>query len=734
LIDHGADVTGFSSVPSAPAITLDQLRAVFAGVRDGLIVCDGAGRVVAFNQAALDLHDLEAIEPNVPIGAFESWFDLETPDGRPLPRPEWPASRVLRGERFTDLETGLRVHRTGRRLFLSYSGVPFVDRDGTLAYGVLTVREAGARRVSHKALRDSAQHYRELAAAIPHFVWMADAQGRWYFVNDLWVERVGLDPKQSAGEGWLDAVHPEDRAPLIATWTHARASGGILDGEARVRMIEGDWRWHMLRGVPLRDAQHRIVRWIGTCTDIDDQRRTDEALRRSEARFRTALRDSPICVYQTDRELRYTWLYNPLFEGVSVARAIGRTDLDILGREGGRELHEFKQRVLESEAGASAEIVVPFARGPRSLLVNAEPLRDEHDRVVGLTAAVLDTTQHREAERTIRESAERLRLVFKATNDAVWDWNITTGHVVWNEAVSTLFGWPAEQVEPTRSWWVARLHEDDRDRVLASIDRALAERDGDDRWTAEYRFARHDGSYAEILDRGYVVRAPEGRAPARMIGAMLDVTQRKRAEQHQALLLAELNHRVKNTLATVQSIASQTLRRKGTLEEFAETFNGRLRSLAAAHSLLTRGNWEGAELRDIVAMALKPYRQAENVVIDGPDAALGPNMALTFSMVLHELSTNAAKYGALSAPGGRVEVRWGSEPGEAGPDLVLRWNEYGGPPVTEPQEQGFGSYLIRNIIGYQLKGRSELTYLPEGARCEIRLPWPRLGSHETSDG
>ena len=111
-------------------------------------------------------------------------------------------------------------------------------------------------------------------------------------------------------------------------------------------------------------------------------------MRRSEARFRTALRDSPICVYQTDRDLRYTWLYNPLFDGVSVARAIGRTDIDIRGKDAGRELHEFKQRVLSSEAGASTEIVVPFTSGARSLLINAEPLRDEYDRVVGLTAAM----------------------------------------------------------------------------------------------------------------------------------------------------------------------------------------------------------------------------------------------------------------------------------------------------------------------------------------------------------
>ncbi|MDB5367663.1 MAG: domain S-box, partial [Rhodospirillales bacterium] len=447
---------------SAPAITLDQMQAIVASLRDGLIVCDATGRLVAFNQAAMDLHELDTIEIGASINKYDSRFEIEAPDGRPLPRRDWPMVRVLRGESFVDVEVGIRVRGSGRRVVGSYNGVPVAGPDGKLAFGVLTVREATARRATQKALRDSAQHYRELAAAIPHFVWMADAQGRWYFVNDLWVERVGLDPKQSAGEGWLDALHPDDRAPLLATWMQARASGGILDGEARVRMVEGDWRWHMLRGVPLRDAQNRIVRWIGTCTDIDDQRRTDEALRRSEARFRTALRDSPICVYQTDRHLRYTWLYNPLFDGVSVARAIGRTDLDILGRDVGQELHEFKQRVLASEAGASTEIVVPFTSGARSLLVNAEPLRDEHDRVVGLTAAMLDTTQHREAERTIRESAERLRLVFQATNDAVWDWDVGTGHVVWNEAVSTLFGWPAEEVEPTRKWWVARLHEEDR--------------------------------------------------------------------------------------------------------------------------------------------------------------------------------------------------------------------------------------------------------------------------------
>jgi two-component sensor histidine kinase len=206
-----------------------------------------------------------------------------------------------------------------------------------------------------------------------------------------------------------------------------------------------------------------------------------------------------------------------------------------------------------------------------------------------------------------------------------------------------------------------------------------------------------------------------------------DITDRKEAEQRQKLLLDELNHRVKNTLATVQSLATQTLRGAGSPEQFRRTFEARIVALSKTHDLLTTRNWQGAELEEIVAEQLKPYAMDRTrLVLEGDAVALTPRAALVLSLVFHELATNAAKYGALSTTAGRLEVRWHTEPGQPGtaapPDCVkLLWCETGGPPVTPPQRRGFGSRLIERSTS-ELDGAAQLEFDPAGLRYSITVP------------
>ncbi|HET6518311.1 MAG TPA: sensor histidine kinase, partial [Geminicoccaceae bacterium] len=196
-----------------------------------------------------------------------------------------------------------------------------------------------------------------------------------------------------------------------------------------------------------------------------------------------------------------------------------------------------------------------------------------------------------------------------------------------------------------------------------------------------------------------------------------------RTEAQQRLLLDELNHRVRNILATFQSVAIQTLRGSASLEEFERAFAGRLEALSRASTVLAVNSWRAAELGAIVETALAPYRGAEgdNVRLDGPEVTLPPKAALTLSLVLHELATNAAKYGALSAPGGRVAVTWRAEAARGRP-LSLDWTERDGPRVDEPTRCGFGRRLIERSVAYELGGASRLEFPPEGARCRIELP------------
>jgi two-component sensor histidine kinase len=201
-----------------------------------------------------------------------------------------------------------------------------------------------------------------------------------------------------------------------------------------------------------------------------------------------------------------------------------------------------------------------------------------------------------------------------------------------------------------------------------------------------------------------------------------EIEERERAQQRQLLLIHELNHRVKNILAMVQAIATQTLSTAPNPKAARQALELRIVALARAHDVLTRESWDGAELSDIVSDAVAPH-QAEarsRFRTGGPRVRLEPKTAVTLAMALHELVTNAVKYGALSADGGWVMLDWTVSPARGGLDLCLIWTEHGGPPVSPPARQGFGTRLITRSLAAE-QGKVELTYAPEGVRCRMTL-------------
>jgi two-component sensor histidine kinase len=246
-----------------------------------------------------------------------------------------------------------------------------------------------------------------------------------------------------------------------------------------------------------------------------------------------------------------------------------------------------------------------------------------------------------------------------------------------------------------------------------------------------------------------------------------DITERRRWEDHQRLLLHELNHRVKNTLATVQSIASQSLRATASPQAARTALEARLLALSRAHDVLTRENWEGAGLREIVTQAVAPYTsERENAAqaaasapgrarppresptpagapsaaeragrfrIQGPQVRLSPRMALAIAMALQELATNAIKYGALSAEAGQVEIRWSVEDEPGRPRLHLCWEERGGPPVAPPARRGFGSRLIERSLAQDLGGSVVLAFNPQGLACTVLAPLATSQDGATGD-
>ena len=327
--------------------------------------------------------------------------------------------------------------------------------------------------------------------------------------------------------------------------------------------------------------------------------------------------------------------------------------------------------------------------------------------------------RRRAAEHDLRESEERFRLMSENAPVMIWmsDKNGNCLHL--NRALRDFWGVTEEGIASFS--WEQTTHPDDIGDVAQQMMEAIAARKP---CTIVGRFKSviGEGEYRVLQTQAQPRLSSSGEFLG-MIGVNIDISERQRADAQRELLLAELNHRVKNTLAVVQAMAHQTFRSAGVAKEPRQAFENRLMALAAAHNLLTESNWESAPLSDIARDTLHAdgiYKGRVDVA--GPRALLPPREALAIAMVLHELATNAVKYGALSNDRGRVRFEWAR--GE-GPVLILLWTESGGPPVEAPERRGFGSVLVERSLKEDLGGEVVLDYRREGLRCEIVLPWPR---------
>ena len=376
-----------------------------------------------------------------------------------------------------------------------------------------------------------------------------------------------------------------------------------------------------------------------------------------------------------------------------------------------------------------AERMVRRADGTQIYVsVNIDPLRDAKGDLVGAVNCFLDITERKRIDDALEasrlralEQEQRLAATYEHAAIGISEIAPDGTFLSVNEAICAITGFGREHLLTNTLF--THTHPDDADPDREAFRKQVA---GDLKfYSVEKRFIRKDGRVIWLSVRSSPVQADDGHL-LYLVRVVQDITERKASERRQKLLVDELNHRVKNTLATVQSLASQTARGAPTPAAFREGFEGRLIALSKAHDQLTMHHWESAELRDLVSGSLAPYTGAgpDRVVLRGEDVVLRPRAVLTLAMAFHELTTNAAKYGALSAPGGHIEIRWQlmRDNGDSRPQMRIDWVEQGGPPVTEPERRGFGSKLIEGSIAAELGGNARLFFEPGGLRCEIVIP------------
>lgn len=337
----------------------------------------------------------------------------------------------------------------------------------------------------------------------------------------------------------------------------------------------------------------------------------------------------------------------------------------------------------------------------------------------GLHAA---TTKKREAELELAASEGRFRLAARAARFGVYQLSPTTGAASWSGDIGEIFGinGPIHDMQSL----MAAFHPDDREKTMKRIRQMRRAIGG---YEFEFRIVRPDGAVRWILDRG------ESAGPidayglvARMTGTFLDITERKQVEERNKMLLREVNHRSKNLLTVIAAIARRT--QAGTVAEFVKGFNARISGLAANQDLLVASEWRGAELRALAIAHLEPFcgDVAARVQIEGPQVVLGPEAAQNIGMALHELATNAAKYGALSNNSGRVAIGWSIAEGM----FRLDWSEREGPQIAPPERKGFGSTVLTTLVSAALAGETSLVYDAKGLSWTLVCPANRLDSVE----
>src|SRR5262245_14757372 len=314
----------------------------------------------------------------------------------------------------------------------------------------------------------------------------------------------------------------------------------------------------------------------------------------------------------------------------------------------------------------------------------------------------------------------QLELAGKAALVGSFAYGVDTEKMQISEGYAAVYGFPEGTTEIARSQWLARVHPDDVEEADAARSRAFRQRRRE--FGLEYRFVRPNGEVRWIEARTFISYRSDGR-PERMVGVNIDVTDRKRAQEHQRTLHAELDHRVKNVLATISTIVARTMDTSGSMQHFVASLDGRIRSMARTHELLSATQWHGISVLELVQRELAPYATSDNTKIDGPDVTLKAEAVQALGMVLHELVTNAAKYGALSTQSGKVSIRWHQRMnGHPHPNLVLDWEEVGGPSVVAPSNSGFGMSTIRDLIPYEFGGAVEHVFAVAGVQCRLELP------------
>jgi PAS domain S-box-containing protein len=682
----------------------------------------------------LEINDLPLRITGIMRGQVVGRLFWETPfwAGLPAIREAWPG-RLAEATRADGPVLSEDLYQTADGIVRVADAAITAVRgpDGALRFFVIQASDTTERRQAEAALRESEALKRAILDAALDCVVTIDHQSRVVEWNPAAERTFGYPREAVLGRDMAELIIPpelrEEHRRGLARYLTA-GKGPVLGRRVEVEALRADGSCFPVELAITPTSVGGRTLFTAHLRDITERKAAEAALAESEARSRAVADNIPQLAWMAEPDGRRIWYNRRWYEYT------GQTPEE--ARDWGWrwvQHPDHLERVLEGtrrawETGEPWEDTFPLRRYDgdyRWFLTRAVPVRDAKGLIAFWFGTNTDVTAQQEAEAALTAHAAEFRAIFETAAAGVTEVNLRTGRYL---RVNRRF---CEIVGRTEQELLGGLGPDDlshpEDRGANAAALAAAAADG--RYELERRYLRSDGIVVWVRASAAVAARDETGQATRTVAVVQDITERKRAEQRQSLLVAELNHRVKNALATVQALADQTLRgADGDPGRFVTDFTARLRTLARAHDLLTRRGWEPAGLGEVARAALELWLEEGGdcrVSLAGTDEAMvSPRQAQALVLALHELATNAAKHGALSRPGGRVELcgRMG-----AGGVLTLEWSETGGPPVAGPPvRRGFGTRLLERGLPQDLgpSGFVKLCFEPGGLRAVIRFSPP----------
>ena len=702
-----------------------EARELLGALPAAIYVTDAEGHLTYCNQSAVDLW---GTKPTLGKDKWSSLTRFYHSDGSPMALTDCPTELALKLGQSVRGREAIMERNDGTRIPIIPYPTALRDETGAIVGVVNMTVDITEHKKAELALaeRDALIGLAEKVARVGNFT------------VDLNTGRVQLSAGCAAIHGfpegtvearhddWRAGVHPDDLARLDRLFSQAFTERWPeYKADYRINRSGGEVRWIVSRTVISYDRNGRPERFVGVNIDVTERKMAEDALRRREAELAEAQRLAHIGNWSWDAatntlagsdELFRIFGWDPTQPIPNIREQLGRN----FSREDWERLRAVMRDTMQTGVGYVLDLVA-FRNGtPILVTTRGEAIRNDRGQIVGLRGTVEDITERKMAEQALAERNLQLALAGKAGRVGSFAYDIDTEIMQISAGYAAIHGFPDGTTEIARSEWQLGVHPEDRVRWEALRSRAYRERW--DEYSGEYRTVRSGSEYRWIEARVFVSYDGDGR-PRRAVGVDIDITARKRAEEQQGTLIAELDHRVKNVLATVSAIAAHTRDASTSMDHFVAALDGRIRSMATTHELLSARRWHGVSLIELARGELAPYATRNNTEIGGPEVTLSAEAGQVVSMALHELTTNAAKHGALSVHDGRVSVHWHhASSGNVDARIAIEWQETGGPAVQAPDTCGYGMEVIRDLIPYELGGTVDLAFAPDGLRCRLEVP------------